>query len=144
VVARVGLILMMLVCHAADGVSLAMGYTEGLFLALVAGTLLAAHQRVWWAAGLLGSRRRSPDPRRGGRACARRLGVLALVHLPRRTSNRLDAASGAASIDERRHFAIPRLHVAIPQSGRSPTSGQFGGASIPLAASSRARTFRRR
>jgi hypothetical protein len=51
---RVGLILTMLVCAQPMAVSLAMGYTEGLFVALVAGTLLAAHQRIWWAAGLLG------------------------------------------------------------------------------------------
>lgn len=51
---QVGLILTMLVCAQPMAVSMAMGYTEGLFLALVAGTLLAAHARIWWAAGLLG------------------------------------------------------------------------------------------
>ncbi len=51
---RVGLILTMLVCAQPMAVSLTMGYTEGLLLALAAGTLLAAHQRIWWAAGVLG------------------------------------------------------------------------------------------
>jgi hypothetical protein len=35
-------------------VVLSMAYSEGLFLALVAGMLAAAHRRVWWVAGLLG------------------------------------------------------------------------------------------
>ena len=35
-------------------VVLSMAYSESLFLALVAGMLVAAHRRVWWAAGLLG------------------------------------------------------------------------------------------
>ncbi|HCT77726.1 MAG TPA: hypothetical protein DGT23_14275 [Micromonosporaceae bacterium] len=51
---RVGLVLTVLVCAQPMAVVLVMGYTEPLFLALVAGTLLAAHQRIWWLAGLLG------------------------------------------------------------------------------------------
>src|SRR5207247_5890409 len=39
---RIGMILTMLVSAQPMAVSLAMGYTEGLFLSLVAGTLLAA------------------------------------------------------------------------------------------------------
>ena len=49
-----GYALMVLVCAQPMAVVLIMGYTEPLFLALVAGTLLAAHQRVWWLAGLVG------------------------------------------------------------------------------------------
>ncbi len=50
----VGMILMVLVCAQPMGVVLSMGYTESLFLALVAGALLAAYQRIWWLAGLAG------------------------------------------------------------------------------------------
>ncbi|MEV4416483.1 hypothetical protein [Catellatospora sp. NPDC049609] len=51
---RVGYALVVLVCAQPMAVVLSMGYTESLFLALVAGALLAAHERVWWAAGLAG------------------------------------------------------------------------------------------
>lgn len=51
---RVGYPLLVLVCAQPMAVVLIMGYTEGVFLALVAGSLLAAHRRVWWVAGLTG------------------------------------------------------------------------------------------
>lgn len=51
---RAGYLWMVLVCGQPMAVVLIMGYTEPLFLALVAGALLAAHQRVWWLAGLVG------------------------------------------------------------------------------------------
>lgn len=51
---RAGYVLMVLICSQPMSVVLGMGYTESLFLALLAGALLAAHRRVWWAAGALG------------------------------------------------------------------------------------------
>lgn len=51
---RVGYALVVLVCAQPMSVVFNMGYTESLFVALVAGALLAAHERVWWAAGLAG------------------------------------------------------------------------------------------
>jgi Mannosyltransferase (PIG-V) len=51
---RAGWALVAICCTAPVSVVLSMAYSEGLFLALVAGMLTAAHRRVWWAAGLLG------------------------------------------------------------------------------------------
>jgi hypothetical protein len=51
---RAGWALVAICCAAPVSVVLSMAYSEGLFLALVAGMLAAAHRRVWWAAGLLG------------------------------------------------------------------------------------------
>lgn len=51
---RTGWALMAICCTAPVSVVLSMAYSEGLFLALVAGMLVAAHRKVWWAAGLLG------------------------------------------------------------------------------------------
>jgi Mannosyltransferase (PIG-V) len=51
---RAGWALVAICCTAPVSVVLSMAYSEGLFLALVAGMLVAAHRRVWWAAGLVG------------------------------------------------------------------------------------------
>jgi hypothetical protein len=51
---RTGWALVAICCTAPVSVVLSLAYSEGLFLALVAGMLVAAHRRVWWAAGLLG------------------------------------------------------------------------------------------
>lgn len=51
---RAGWALVAICCAAPVSVVLSMAYSESLFLALVAGMLVAAHRRVWWAAGLLG------------------------------------------------------------------------------------------
>jgi hypothetical protein len=51
---QVGWALVAICCAAPVSVVLSMGYSESLFLALVAGMLVAAHRQVWWAAGLLG------------------------------------------------------------------------------------------
>ncbi len=50
----VGYVLMVIVCAQPMSVVLLMGYTESVFLALVTVALIAAHQRVWWLAGLAG------------------------------------------------------------------------------------------
>ncbi|MFC3385019.1 hypothetical protein [Couchioplanes azureus] len=51
---RSGWALVALCCTAPMSVVLSMAYSESLFLALLAGMLVAAHRKVWWAAGLLG------------------------------------------------------------------------------------------
>jgi hypothetical protein len=58
-------------------VVLSMAYSEGLFIALVAGMLVAAHRRVWWAAGLLGLGAALTRPT--GAAAALGLAVAALL-----------------------------------------------------------------
>ncbi|WP_162907644.1 hypothetical protein [Allorhizocola rhizosphaerae] len=50
----VGYALAVVVCGQPMSVVLLMGYTESLFLTLVTVTLIAAHQRVWWVAGVAG------------------------------------------------------------------------------------------
>ena len=51
---RAGWALVAICCSAPVSVVFSMAYSEALFLALVAGMLVAAHRRVWWAAGPLG------------------------------------------------------------------------------------------
>jgi hypothetical protein len=51
---RAGWALVAICCSAPVSVVLSMAYSESLFLALVAGMLVAAHRKVWWVAGLLG------------------------------------------------------------------------------------------
>jgi hypothetical protein len=51
---RAGWALVAILCGAPVSVVLSMAYSESLFIALVAGMLVAAHRKVWWAAGLLG------------------------------------------------------------------------------------------
>ncbi|MFF5293450.1 mannosyltransferase family protein [Paractinoplanes globisporus] len=51
---RAGWALVAICCSAPVSVVLSMAYSEALFLALVAGMLVAAHRQVWWVAGLLG------------------------------------------------------------------------------------------
>lgn len=74
---RAGWALVALVCSAPVSVVFSMAYSEGLFLALVAGMLVAAHQRVWWAAGLLGLAAALTRPT--GAAAAVALAVAALL-----------------------------------------------------------------
>src|SRR5439155_3514695 len=52
--ARVGTALTVLFCTQPMSVVLGMAYSEGLFVALAAGTLVAAHRRAWLTAGALG------------------------------------------------------------------------------------------
>jgi Dolichyl-phosphate-mannose-protein mannosyltransferase len=51
---RAALVVTVLACAQPMAVSLSMAYTEGLFLALAAGALLAAHREAWLAAGVCG------------------------------------------------------------------------------------------
>ena len=78
---RAGWALVALCCSAPVSVVLSMAYSEGLFLALVAGMLAAAHRRVWWAAGLLGLGAALTRPT--GAAAAIALAVAVLLELRR-------------------------------------------------------------
>jgi Mannosyltransferase (PIG-V) len=82
---RAGWALVAICCTAPVSVVLSMAYSEALFLALVAGMLVAAHRRVWWAAGLLGL----------GAALTRPTGAAAAVALA--------VAAALAIRDSRRH-----------------------------------------
>jgi hypothetical protein len=74
---RAGWALVAICCSAPASVVLSMAYSESIFLALVAGMFVAAHQRVWWAAGLLGLLTALSRPT--GAAAALGLAVAALI-----------------------------------------------------------------
>ncbi len=74
---RTGWALVAICCTAPVSIVFSMAYSEGVFLALVAGMLVAAHRRVWWAAGLLGLLAALTRPT--GAAAAVALGVAALL-----------------------------------------------------------------
>ncbi|MEV0901699.1 mannosyltransferase family protein [Actinoplanes sp. NPDC049802] len=76
---RAGWALVAICCSAPASVVLSMAYSESIFLALVAGMFVAAHRRVWWAAGLLGLATALSRPT--GAAAALGLTVAALLAL---------------------------------------------------------------
>ena len=78
---RTGWALVAICCSAPVSVVFSMAYSEALFLALVAGMLVAAHRRVWWAAGLLGLAAALTRPT--GAAAALALAVAALLEIRR-------------------------------------------------------------
>ncbi|WP_239132052.1 mannosyltransferase family protein [Paractinoplanes durhamensis] len=78
---RTGWALVAICCSAPVSVVLSMAYSEALFLALVAGMLVAAHRQVWWAAGLLGLGAALTRPT--GAAAALALAVAALMAVRR-------------------------------------------------------------
>jgi hypothetical protein len=81
---RAGFALVAICCSAPVSVVLTMAYSESLFLALVAGMLVAAHRRVWWAAGLMGLAAALTRPT--GLAAAVALAVAAALALRDRSS----------------------------------------------------------
>ncbi len=96
---RTGWALVAIVCSAPVSVVLSMGYSESLFLALVAGMLVAAHRRVWWAAGLLGL----------GASLTRPTGAAAAVALA--------VAAALAIRDDRRRIVAPVLAALVALAG---------------------------
>jgi Mannosyltransferase (PIG-V) len=94
---RVGFALVVLACAQPMSVVLSMAYSEGLFLALVAGMLLAAHRRVWPAAGVLGLAAALTRPTGVAAAIALTVAALtALRGLERRERWQALVASGVA------------------------------------------------
>ncbi|GAB1693979.1 hypothetical protein [Krasilnikovia sp. M28-CT-15] len=83
---RAGWALVAICCSAPVSVVLSMAYSESLFLALVAGMLVAAHRRVWWVAGLLGLGAALTRPT--GVAAALALAVAALLEVRRPDARR--------------------------------------------------------
>jgi hypothetical protein len=91
---RAGWALVGICCAAPASVVLSMAYSEGLFLALVAGMLVAAHRKVWWAAGLLGLAASLTRPT--GLAAALALAVAAVLAVRERFSWKPLAAAAVA------------------------------------------------
>lgn len=83
---QAGWALVAICCSAPVSVVLSMAYSESLFLALVAGMLVAAHRRLWWAAGLLGLGAALTRPT--GAAAAVALAVAALIEIRRPDATR--------------------------------------------------------
>jgi hypothetical protein len=76
---RVGVALTVLFCAQPMSVVLNMAYSEGLFVALAGGTLLAAHRRAWLTAGALGVAAGLSRPTGAGVAVA--LAIAAAIEL---------------------------------------------------------------
>ncbi|MFG1602483.1 hypothetical protein [Actinoplanes sp. NPDC049265] len=90
---RAGWALVAICTTAPVSVVLSMAYSEGLFLALVAGMLVATHRQVWWAAGLLGLAASLTRPT--GAAAAVALAVAAVMAFRRHGWKPLVAAAVA-------------------------------------------------
>jgi hypothetical protein len=82
-----------LFCAQPMSVVLSMGYSEGLFVAFVAGALLAAHRRAWLGAGLLGLAAALARPT--GAALAVALAVAALIEVREERADRWRAVAAA-------------------------------------------------
>jgi len=91
---RAGWALVAVCCSAPMSVVLSMAYSESLFLALVAGMLVAAHRQVWWAAGLLGLGAALTRPT--GAAAAVALAVAAVLAVRRDPGRRWQPLAAAA------------------------------------------------
>ncbi|WP_436526952.1 mannosyltransferase family protein [Actinoplanes sp. HUAS TT8] len=91
---RAGWALVAICCSAPVSVVLSMAYSESLFLALVAGMLVAAHRRAWLPAALLGLGCALTRPT--GAAAALALGVAALMAL-RDSPNKIKPLAAAAT-----------------------------------------------
>jgi hypothetical protein len=82
-----------LFCAQPMSVVLSMGYSEGLFVAFVAGALLAAHRRSWLGAALLGLAAALTRPT--GAALAVALAVAALIQVREERADRWRAVAAA-------------------------------------------------
>lgn len=93
---RVGWALVAICCAQPMSVVLSMAYSESVFLALVAAMLVAAHRRVWWAAGLLGFGAALTRPTGLAAAVALAVAALLAVRADRRARRAAIAVDGAA------------------------------------------------
>ncbi|MFI1989390.1 mannosyltransferase family protein [Actinoplanes sp. NPDC020271] len=91
---RTGWALVAICCSAPVSVVLSMAYSESLFLALVAGMLVAAHRRAWFPAALLGLGAALTRPT--GAAAALALAVAALMAV-RTEANKIKPLAAAAT-----------------------------------------------
>lgn len=78
---RTGYALAAICMTAPVSIVFSMAYSEGVFLAFVAGMLVATHRKVWWAAGLFGLAAALTRPT--GAAAAVALAVAALMEIAR-------------------------------------------------------------
>ncbi|WP_328461581.1 hypothetical protein OHA21_32935 [Actinoplanes sp. NBC_00393] len=92
---KAGWALVAICCSAPASVVLSMAYSESIFLALVAGTFVAAHRKVWWAAGLLGLATALSRPT--GAAAALGLAVAALIAIREPGGRKLAPLAAAAA-----------------------------------------------
>jgi hypothetical protein len=90
---RVATVWAVLFCAQPMSVVLSMGYSEGLFVAFVAGALLAAHRRSWLGAGVLGLAAALTRPT--GAALAVALAVAALIEVRAERADRWRAVAAA-------------------------------------------------
>ncbi|MBO0870219.1 MAG: hypothetical protein J2P15_16805 [Micromonosporaceae bacterium] len=90
---RLGFVLVTLYCGQPMSVVLGMGYSEGMFTALVVGALLAAYRRHWLIAGVVGLAAALTRPT--GLAVAIALAVAAGMAVRERAAARLDACAAA-------------------------------------------------
>jgi hypothetical protein len=92
--ARVATMLTVLFCTQPMSVVLSMAYSEGLFVALATGALLAAHRRAWLVAGLVGLAATLTRPT--GAALAVGLAIAALTEVVAGRPGRWRAVGAAA------------------------------------------------
>ncbi|MFF5080876.1 mannosyltransferase family protein [Actinoplanes sp. NPDC000266] len=93
---RVGWALVAICCTAPVSIVFSMAYSEAVFLALVAGMLVAAHRKVWWAAGLLGVLTALSRPTGAAAAVALAVAALLAVRDDRRQAWKPLLAAGVA------------------------------------------------
>ncbi|WP_229069441.1 mannosyltransferase family protein [Actinoplanes sp. DH11] len=86
---RAGWALVAICCSAPASVVLSMAYSESIFLALVAGMFVAAHRRVWWAAGMLGLLTALSRPTGAAAALALAVAAVLAVREIRRAEGRI-------------------------------------------------------
>ena len=112
---RAGWALVAICCAAPVSVVLSMAYSESLFIALVAGMLVAAHRRVWWAAGLLGLAAALTRPT--GAAAAVALAVAAALAVRDRIRDRSGDGSGERSRGGRGDIWQPVVAALVALAG---------------------------
>ncbi|MEV7622841.1 hypothetical protein [Actinoplanes sp. NPDC089786] len=121
---RAGWALVAICTTAPVSVVLSMAYSEGLFLAFVAGMLVAAHRRVWWAAGLLGLAASLTRPT--GAAAAVALAVAAIMAVRQVRSWQPIAAAVVALAGVPAYLAWVGLRVGEPDAWFKIQSAGWG------------------
>jgi len=107
---RTGWALVAICCSAPVTVVFSMAYTEGLFLALVAGMFVAAHRQVWWAAGLLGLAAALTRPTGAAAALGLTVAAVIAVREKKRWQPLLAAAVALAGVPLFLVWVAVRLH----------------------------------
>jgi hypothetical protein len=133
---RAGWALVAICCSAPVAVVFSMAYSEGIFLAFVAGMLVAAHRRVWWAAGLLGLSAALTRPTGAAAALALAVAAILAVRESRRGAWRPLAAAAVALAGVPLFLAWVGLRVGDPfawfriQTAGWGTSFDYGASTV--------------